>query len=144
MSDSRTARTVALVTVLTASGACTAGTADVFSLQPGECFDEPDDPTEQLTEVAIVDCEEPHDNQVYALFDVDDGEFPGDEVAGLARDGCIERFEDHVGFAYADAELFATWLYPSSASWDDGDREVICVLFDEDRQLEGVQQGAGR
>lgn len=144
MSGQRTARTVALATVLAAS-ACVSATTDVSSLQPGECFDDPEEPSGQVTEVASVDCAEPHDNQVYALFDVEGGDLAGDdEVASLARDGCIERFEDYVGVAYADAELFATWLYPSAGSWEDGDREVICVLFDEDRQLEGAQQGAGR
>lgn len=144
MSGQRTAKTVALSTVFAAS-ACVAATTHVSSLQPGECFDDPGEPTGEVTEIASVDCGEPHDNEVYALFDVEGGDLPGDdEVATSARNGCIGRFEDYVGVAYADAELFATWLYPSAASWEDGDREVICVLFDEDRQLEGAQQGTGR
>jgi len=136
---------LATVIVLVMLVACGADDAGPFELQVGDCFDDPDDPVEQLIEVPLIGCEEPHDNQVFALFDLPDGDFPGDaEVADQARDGCLGRFEDYVGTPYADSELFAAWLPPTQGSWEAGDRQVVCVLFDADGQLVGSQQGAER
>lgn len=123
--------------------ACGPATGDVFSLEVGDCFDDPDASLEQVFEVPIVDCDEPHDNQVYAIFELGNGAFPGDtEVAQRAQAGCIDRFDDYVGVEYAASALFATWLYPTEVSWEEGDREVICVLFDQEGPLEGSLRGA--
>lgn len=134
--------TVLALVVLVACGPSATGP---FELQVGDCFDDPDEPVEQLVEVPLIGCEEPHDNQVFALFDLPDGDFPGDAaVADQARDGCLGRFEDHVGTPYGDSELFAAWLPPTEASWEAGDRQVVCVLFDADGPLVGSQEGIAR
>lgn len=118
---------------------------DVFALEVGDCFDDPEGPIEQVADVPIVGCEHPHDNEVYAIVELEDGGFPGDTaVAEQAQDGCIERFEAYVGVPYRDSELFATWLFPTEASWQEGDREVVCVLFAQDEPLEGSMRGAAR
>ena len=137
----------ALVTVLAlvVLVACGPRSTGPFELQVGDCFDDPDDPVEQLVEVPLIGCDQPHDNQIFALFDLPDGGFPGDvAISDQARDGCLSRFEDYVGTPYADSELFAAWLPPTSASWEQGDRQVVCVLFDADGPLVGSQAGVGR
>ena len=58
--------------------------------------------------------------------------------------GCIDRFEEYVGAPYARTELFATWLLPTDRSWGAGDREVVCVLFAQEEQLEGSMRGSQR
>ncbi len=140
----RAAAAVVLVALwLVACGTGSGG--EVFDLQVGDCFDDPDEPVEQLAEVPLIGCEQPHDNQVFALFDLPGQDFPGDaQVTEQARDGCLARFEDYVGSAYEESELFAAWLPPTQASWQAGDREVVCVLFAEDGPLVGSQQGSGR
>jgi hypothetical protein len=79
-----------------------------------------------------VPCTEPHDNEVYATFDVDYESFPGDDVmAEHAFDECLARFEGFVGTVYEESTLDITTLYPSSQSWSrQGDREVICAVYD--------------
>jgi hypothetical protein len=135
---------VALVLALSACGALGGGSKSVFDLEVGDCFD---DPTEsgEISEVPIVDCADPHDNEVYAAFDYDGDSFPGDDAMSTAADdGCQDRFEDFVGIAYLDSALYVTHLVPTSDSWDSGDREIICVLYEPNEKLTGSMEGAAR
>lgn len=134
-----------LVLTLVLAVGCTSSSTDVFSLEVGDCFQDPDSATEEVRAVQAVDCDEPHDNEVYAVFDLPDGDFPGaDAIAEASLEGCLDRFEQYVGTAYPASELYATWLYPTETSWGEDDREVVCVLFAQDEQLEGSMEGSGR
>lgn len=136
---------IGLIALAVALAACSAG--NVFSLDVGTCFDDVEEFSEEgsgeVADVPIVECSEPHDNQVFAKFDLPDGDFPGQAgVQASAEDGCIERFEDFVGLAYADSRYVASSLTPTDQTWGDGDREVVCFLYDIDLQkLEGTAEG---
>lgn len=117
--------------------AATACQGNVFSLSAGTCFNDPDGT--EVSDVEIVDCTEPHDNEVYATFDIPGSEFPGQfAVQTDAQEGCIDRFETYVGSDYWVSALDVSSLSPTSGSWDNGDREVICFLYD----LEGAKLNA--
>jgi hypothetical protein len=120
------------------------GSASVFDLSVGDCFDDPSSGGE-ISSVDAVDCAEPHDNEVYALYDYDGDSYPGEEAMSAAADeGCESRFEDYVGIPYFDSELFSTHLTPTQESWDRGDREVVCVLYEPEEKLTGSMEGAAR
>ena len=111
------------------------GNIDAFSMRLGDCFDNTrsfgSDEAGQVSSLPGVPCSEPHDNEVFAIFDVDYDSFPGDEpMAELAFDQCLARFENFVGLEYESSVLDITALYPSAASWAQEDREVICAVFD--------------
>lgn len=104
------------------------GQLDVFSLQVGDCvFDSPESEVETLDAIS---CSEDHDLEVYALFDLPDGDFPGNaEVDIAAENGCLERFDAYVGIAYAESVYGFTYLTPLEDGWNNlGDREVVCLL----------------
>ena len=137
-----------LVMVLLAT-AC--GSKSVSSLEVGDCFD--DEASQTLGEVAevstvpIVDCGEPHDNEIFAIYDeVGSGPYPGiDALLERARTGCIERFDAFVGISYFDSELEVFSITPSEDGWDDGDREVICSLYEISlAKMTGTQRGVAR
>lgn len=139
-----------IVTVLAALAAgCSSG--NVFSLDPGTCFDDvaqftSADGGDEVEDVPVVDCAEPHDNEVFATFDLEGDTFPGDEaIATRADQGCRDRFEDYVGRDYASSRFVATHLVPTQQSWDArDDREVVCFLYDIDlAKLEGSAEGSG-
>lgn len=120
-----------------------ASEGNVFSLEVGQCFDEPTG--DEVQNVEIVDCDEGFDAEVYALFDLPEGDFPGaDEAASGAFDGCLSRFESYVGIDYFESEIFLDALYPTAESWEQGDREVVCFLYEPGVRLQGSQQGAAR
>ena len=126
-----------IVTSLLLAGACGPGEGSVFGLSEGECFDDPE-VTQDVREVPLVPCDQPHDNEVFATFDLDDGEFPGGEVVEeQALEGCTEAFPEGVAERYDDTQLVIGVFTPSADSWDGGDREVVCFLSSPDGMLTG-------
>lgn len=124
------------------------GTIDAFKIRVGDCFDDSDSASvgeeSSVTGVHGVPCSQPHDNEVYAVFDVNLTEFPsGDGMAQVAFDSCLERFESFVGRDYPSSALDILTLYPSYESWHrQNDREVVCALYDVTlSKLEGTVQG---
>lgn len=105
---------------------------DIADVEVGQCFFEP---TRDLVDaLATVPCEDPHEYELYALVDLEGGEgaeYPGDEAIGEdAFDVCEDRFEDFVGVAYDDSRYYIFTISPSEETWDDGDREVVCALYE--------------
>lgn len=105
--------------------------ADPFALSVGDCFDDTEVGVNEVTEVPGLPCSEPHDNEVYALFDLPPGTFPGDEqVDASASLGCYERFEGAIGRSYEESEIDFIAMYPTEDSWTRiDDREVVCIAF---------------
>ena len=122
------------------------GAVDAFAMQVGDCFDDQSRDGGEVREVPGAPCSEPHDNEVFALFDVSMSEFPGDEeISALADDGCLERFESYVGRSYEESVLAITHLVPTAESWANADdREIVCVAYHmEFDKLEGSVRGTG-
>jgi hypothetical protein len=125
----------------------TAGSIDAFMLRVGDCFDDPTFDEDTLTDVPGVPCTTPHDNEVFAAFDLQGTSWPGDATANeLADEGCMERFEGAIEATYEESVLVVTELTPSEASWNGRkDREVICVAYHMDlEKLTGSVLGSGK
>lgn len=121
--------------------------ADPFELQVGDCFDDTAMGVNEVTEVPGLPCSTPHDNEVFALFDLPSGPFPGDEaIDAMAGQGCYDRFESAIGRRYEESELAFVSMYPTEGSWTQiGDREVVCIAYDmEYAKLIGSVLGSGR
>lgn len=139
---------IGALAVALAAAACSQG--NVFSLDEGTCFDDVaafgDGEAAEVEDVPVVACSEPHDNEVYATFDLEGEEFPGDAAVTDAADtGCLERFEDYVDRDYQTSRYVFSHLVPSERTWDvAGDREVVCFLYDMELEpLEGSAEGSG-
>lgn len=119
---------------------------DVFTLRVGDCLNEMDsNPDETVSEVPKVDCEEPHDFEVYETTDLDgQNTFPGEEeVAGLADEVCVDAFEGFVGVEWEESTLEYTSLFPTAEGWEDhDDREALCLAYDPAGQTEGTLDNA--
>lgn len=119
-----------------------AGEVDVFTVKLGDCFNESD--AEELYTVDALPCSDPHDYEIYYLFDMPDGEYPGEDAVNQAIEaGCGPQFDTFVGIAYADSVLDYWALYPTEGSWGAGDREIACVVWDT-APVEGTLKGAAR
>jgi hypothetical protein len=119
------------------------GGVDAFQMRVGDCFDDGstfDD--DNVDSVPGVPCSNPHDNEVYAVYDVAAASFPGEAMAEMAHEGCLERFEAFVGKDYESSSLDIATLYPSAESWQQSDREVVCAVYDVDAEkLTGSVKG---
>jgi len=105
----------ALVLALALTIAC-GGDKSVYDLEVGDCIVPPSGDVKEVARVQSVDCSEPHDGEVTAVFDLDLDveEYPDeDRISDLAFDGCPEE---------------STVLFPLAESWPEGDREVVCIL----------------
>jgi hypothetical protein len=121
-----------------------AGNVSAFAMRVGDCFD--DGSTfdgEEVGGVPGVPCSKPHDNEVYAVFDVEMSAFPGEQMGDLAQQACLERFEAFVGKDYESSSLDVASLYPTRESWtQQNDREVICAVYDvAAEKLTGIVKG---
>jgi hypothetical protein len=137
----------ALVLVLT-MGAC-GDDNNVLSLEEGQCFQEPDNEF-SVANVEIVDCDEPHDNEIFHIetLEGDDDEFPGSsEIQDIAQESCTGEIEDFLGGSPTAVGAGFSSLNPTEQSWSEGgDREIVCVVFDDggdqlDESLEGAAEG---
>jgi hypothetical protein len=106
------------------------GDLDVFKLRVGDCFQDSD--MGEIFNVEAVPCGQPHDNEVYFVFNIEDDNWPGDEfVEFTADEGCLPAFETYVGATYEESRLDFSWLVPTERSWKEkNDREVACILYD--------------
>jgi hypothetical protein len=128
-----------------ALGACA---GNVFNLEVGDCFDDGDLEVGSVSEVGdvpLVDCSQPHDNEVFAMGNIEGNAFPGDEVvAGRADEICLAEFEGFVGLDYATSALDFGWLVPTADSWAGGDRVVTCFVYRVDLgKVTGTLEGTG-
>jgi hypothetical protein len=119
-------------------------TGSVFSLHVGDCFDDPADFAD-VSDVIIVGCSEPHDNEVYANLLVEFDSFPGTQaMQETADEMCLPEFETYVGRDWETSALDYGWLYPTADSWADGDRIVTCFLYDGSlEKLTGSMRNSG-
>lgn len=118
--------------------------ADVFDVRVGDCLGDFGD-SEEVTDVSVVPCDQEHGQEIYATAQVPDGELPGDDdLRAQAEEVCTAEFEAYVGLPYTESELDFTWLQPTAESWDQGDRELVCLVNDPAGPVTGSLQGANR
>ncbi len=128
------------------------GQIDAFALQVGDCFDDSQSILDsgssevEVQDVAGMPCSEPHDNEVYAVFDVSFDAFPGDEsMFDLSTAECVKRFKSFVGRSYEESIIDVFAIYPTQESWSQlNDREVICAVYHVNfEKLTGSKRGSG-
>jgi hypothetical protein len=115
----------------------------VFTVKPGECFQAPKDVKTELSNLARIDCSQPHTQESYAIVtyaNVDGSDpsvYPGsDLLTKFAQGKCAQSFGSYVGVSYLDSKLYFTYLFPSARGWEqDKDRNVICFVTTTGAQL---------
>jgi hypothetical protein len=129
------------------SGCSLLGGASVEELQltVGECVNEPsvaEEGEQEIGALPVVDCAEPHHAEVFHTIELTDESYPAD-VLTQAEEACYGAFEGYVGIAYEESAYYFTATYPTSQSWDAGDRQIACLLVGETgEELTGSLKGA--
>jgi hypothetical protein len=136
---------IVLIALAVLVAACS---GNVFDLAIGDCFDDGDiavGGVEEVGDVPMVECAEPHDNEVYAVVTIDSDVFPGDiAIQSRADEVCHEAFEGFVGLDYQTSTLDFGWLVPTADTWEAGDRVVACFVYRMDLQkVTGTLEGTG-
>ncbi|MEA3502337.1 MAG: septum formation family protein, partial [Actinomycetota bacterium] len=136
-----TATTATTATVITITAATTvpAGGGE-NGLLVGECLD--DDELDSFLagdDYSVMECDDPHDYEVYHVHEFAGGPYPGDEtVLDELDDVCWGEFESYVDRDYETSVLDIYRVWPSQGLWDSGYRIGECLLFDsEGKKLTG-------
>jgi hypothetical protein len=106
----------------------------VDNLSIGDCFDDPGG--NEIQSVDLIDCTTPHQYEIYALIELEGANdaFPGDvSLFAELAEHCFNRFVGYVGHDYASSIYDFSGLTPLEDSWENGDREGICLVhrFDD-------------
>lgn len=145
----RTAARTAAGALLAAAvlGASACSSTSVLNLEVGQCIAAETDEGE-ISSVPVVDCAEPHSGEIFSLPQLPDGDFPGDAaVRQSAGDLCAgQDFQTYVGVPYQQSTIYFSSLTPTDDTWDDGDREIVCILLADEQGSEttGSLRGADR
>jgi hypothetical protein len=121
------------------------GDVDVFDLDVGDCLADFKDAT-VWSSIEASPCSEPHSDEIYAKGEIPDSdEYPGKQaIETAAQDICLSHYEAFVGLAYDDSVLDIGYLTPTEDSWTEGDRTVLCTVFDPLDEVTGSLRGAKR
>lgn len=120
------------------------GDVGVLRLQVGDCLEDQLSIVQtQVEELAAVPCDQPHRSEVFASFDLEGDEFPGEaEVAAQAEERCSAELTSFVGPQVNDVSLGVGYLTPSEVTWDQADdRTVLCLVSHSTKDLVGSVEG---
>jgi hypothetical protein len=119
--------------------ASTAEATSVFDLEVGDCFSVESD---ELTTVVVVDCEQSHEYEAFALLDHEAGEadpYQGDDaLLEYGNTACQSPFQAYVGSEYEASIWYITSVLPSEETWIAGDREFVCTVYQQDADSEPI------
>ncbi|HEU4424240.1 MAG TPA: DUF4190 domain-containing protein [Pilimelia sp.] len=113
------------------------GSVAVDELAVGDCVNGLTESGE-ITDLPAVPCAEPHEGEVFAIFDLSGSKWPGDQaVADEAERSCGERFDSYVADPDRGDSLQLYFLRPTARSWRLGDHGVTCIALDPEGKLTG-------
>jgi hypothetical protein len=138
-------RTSLVAALAVAAAACGAGT---FALEVGDCvrFGDGGADVGGLAEATVVDCDEPHDVEVFHVFELSPERRTLDTMAPEVAEVCLgDAWEDYLGVPAEGSELELLPIPPTDDELADGDGEVVCTVREPggDRS-QGSRRGPGR
>lgn len=100
--------------------------------KPGMCVVLPDDDDYNVTRT---DCRVKHDAEVMLRARLHGGAWPGeDAVDEQALKVCAAAFPRYVGLALDESLLDVDYVSADRAGWEDGDRSLICLVYDPNEE----------
>ena len=113
----------------TTAGGTNSGSVAVTTLKPGDCLNGITTGTGAIEDLPVISCALPHEGEVYAVFELPAGAWPGDtQVQQQAEKRCKSELDQYAAEPPATVEVL--YLHPLRQSWS-RDRGVTCVATDE-------------
>jgi len=80
----------------------------------------------------VVPCSTPHDEEVFWVTSLDEGDYPGGTSLDDEADGvCVQHFRTYVGKPVEESDLDYDYYTPTESEWAAGEHRVICVIVTE-------------
>lgn len=101
---------------------------DVTALKAGDCTALI--PAGWAGQVPVIDCAEPHREEVYAVLTLSGSKYPGDtEVENQANDRCNDKLDSMLtDDAQLPVETDIYYLTPKRFLWATGERSLTCLI----------------
>jgi hypothetical protein len=103
-------------------------------IEIGTCIDEEEfDKKLSHDEYTLSSCADPHDAEVYLIYEFPDGPYPGEEaVTDEIRTRCDDAFWPYVGDGYdpdaGSVRLGTSKWWPTESGWESGYRIGTCMM----------------
>lgn len=120
------------------------GPASVFELQVGDCMlSEEGAIVEEVLEIPLVPCSEPHTHEVYGFAEHPEGPYPGAAaIEVFAEQQCVGSYSDYVGVELSESLYYFTYIFPSVSTWnDESDRQIVCFVVSRETLLTASVKG---
>lgn len=114
------------------------GSIQVEDLEVGDCVNGVRE-NKEFRRLPAVPCAEPHEAEVFAVFQISGSSWPGQAAVQEQAEGCVDRLEGYAPAAVDDEKLEVFYLHPTEQSWRQGDREVTCLVVDLARRTGSVK-----
>ncbi|MEW2071110.1 DUF4190 domain-containing protein [Streptomyces sp. NPDC007346] len=130
-------------TTWTVDGSQEAQAGTLFGLRVGDCFTPgagvptQADPRLKDLSAEVVECDEPHQGEVYGSFQLKGGSFPGTgAIASSAYRSCAPLLHDFALDSSALPRVQLFFYHPDATGWTLGNRTVLCWIGPPDGLLE--------
>lgn len=109
-----------------AKGDCIASLEELSAIPEGE--------TGEVGALPTVDCSEEHEAEVYYAADSTAAEYSA-TILEDAEALCMEEFAAFVGLPYDESRLYMFQTAPTQATWDAGDRQIVCLVAGDEGEM---------
>lgn len=116
------------------------GSLSTYDVEVGDCLNgilETENET-IVRSLPAVPCSQPHEGEVFATIELENGEYPGEEaIFAEADQQCSDALVAYSPSAYDDPTIGLSYLYPREPGWP-RDRELVCIAYSLDGTLTGT------
>ncbi|MBF0696668.1 septum formation family protein [Actinomyces bowdenii] len=123
------------------------GGTNSTDISVGQCLKDLGTSSQEVSQVPVVDCSEPHLYEVYAETELSGDQLPDQATMDSeAESACLGTgYSDYVGVAFEESEYGTTYLTPSQDTWDAGDRKISCLITSADgSEMTGSVKGSAK
>lgn len=105
------------------------GKVSAKDLTVGTCVTDANSYVGDVTTFVAVDCAKSHDGEVFTIIAVAGEKYPGlERVIAKGQRGCRARLRRQAtAKAFRDRQLGFKFVYPTTTSWAQDDREITCL-----------------
>jgi hypothetical protein len=114
-----------------------AGSLSVFSLQTGQCFDEPATGT-SVSSIKAIPCGQAHDAQVTGNVSLKETSYDETTLNNDAGDQCQTMANNTVDDAKVGSNASIIYFVPNQDDWNSGDHNATCAIDDNGTKITGT------
>jgi Domain of unknown function (DUF4190)/Septum formation len=132
--------TIGIIGVIVLAVVFDNGSVSATRLQVGDCIATMPADNARVTTMPKVSCTTPHEGEVYDQIRVTEASFPGQPtLESEYQSRCRSSLMSYAPSAADSSDVGIYLLYPSQSTWDQGDRDVVCIATTTDKRTVSIK-----